>query len=177
MIPIIDLILVIVLAGFIFYGLFFGLIRTFGSLATFLAGLWVSVKYYIPIAVWLNAKGIFFGYFSIGRVIVFLILFALVNRLVALGFSLLERTFNLVSIIPFLKTINRLTGAIFGFLLGMIILGLLLNFFLGLPFAGAWLAKILAKSKIMPYLVKFVAILKPLFPAAAGKIKKGTSIL
>ncbi len=171
MVSIIDLIFIITLAGFVFYGFFFGLVRTIGSLAAFLAGLWVSVNYYLPLAGWLNTKGVFFGYFSAGKIIVFLLLFALVSRLIALLFSLLNKTFDLISIIPFLKTINRLLGAVLGSAVGALIITIAILFFSGLPLIGGWLAKIAASSKFLPYLTKFAKLFSFLIPVAADKIK------
>lgn len=158
-----------ILAGFVFYGLFFGLIRAIGSLAGVIAGVWAAVHYYLPAYAW--AKDLFFGYDTIGKVITFILLFTIINRLLGLAFSLLDRTFHLLSIIPFLKTINRLGGAIFGFLEGGLVLGLIIfvlekNFLL-----GGWFASIFSNSRVVPYLVKFIEALAPILPEALAKLK------
>ena len=42
-----DLALTIILAGFVFYGLFFGLIKTVGSLAGVVIGAWGASRLYL----------------------------------------------------------------------------------------------------------------------------------
>lgn len=168
MLPIIDIILIIFLAGFIFYGFFFGLIRTIGALAGLAGGLWLASRFYLPVFNW--AEEIFFGYDKFGKVFIFLLMFSLANRLVVLGFVMLDRTFKILSIIPFLKSINRLAGAIFGFLLGSSILSLVIYAASFMPFISNWLGKALLSSKVMLYLAKVVGLMSPLIPGMLEKI-------
>jgi uncharacterized membrane protein required for colicin V production len=102
---------------------------------------------------------------------VFLILFSLFNRLTGLGFYLVEKVFNLISIIPFLKTINRLLGAIFGFLTGALVIGLCLyvisRYTLLDSFLGIWLKD----SNLAPMFLKFNNLLLPLLPEVLKRLK------
>jgi len=159
-----DMILLIILAGFVFYGLFFGLIRTIGSLVGLFLGLWLAYVFYPTVFEWF--KYLFFGHELAGQVITFIILFALINRLIGLIFAILNRTFDLLSIIPFLKTINRLSGAILGFLEGGLVLGLILLYLSG-TFLGGWLVD----SQVAPFLIKFTKVILPLLPAAFNLMK------
>lgn len=168
MVPIIDIFLIIFLAGFIFYGLFFGFIRTLGALAGLLGGAFIAVNYH-EFAYGLVNR-VFFGYAGLGKAIVFLILFTIANRLIVLVFSLINGAFDLVSIIPFLKTINRLVGALFGFLLGVSILGLFLYFVSSQPFLSGWFGKHLIDSKVMPYLGKIIGLIAFLIPGMLEKV-------
>lgn len=170
MISIIDLILIIILFGFVFYGFFFGLVRTIGSLAGIAIGFWAASHFYLKVFSWINE--LFFGYDSTGKVIIFLLLFIVVNRLIVLLFSLLNRAFDIISIIPFLKSINRLLGAALGLAVGAAVLGIIVSFAVGLPFLGGWLVKLLVGSKLLPYLFKFVKLFGFLIPAASNKIKE-----
>jgi uncharacterized membrane protein required for colicin V production len=174
MVPTIDIILIVILAGFTFYGLFFGFIRTIGSLIGLLAGLWVASHFYL-IAFELGQK-IFFGYEGIGKIIAFLLIFTLVNRLVVFGFGLLDNAFDIISIIPFLKSINRLAGGIFGFLMGVIILSVIIYFVTGYPIIGGWLIETLSVSKVVPYLEKIVFLVKPFLPEILNKIKSSVNL-
>ena len=164
-----DIIIFIFLAGFVFYGLFFGLIRTIGNLAGVIVGAWLASRFYLYAFAW--AKDLFFGYNNLGKVLCFIILFVLINRLVGFAFSLLDKTFNIISIIPFLKTINRLAGAVFGLITGGLIAGLILyvacRYALVSSLFGGWLID----SKIAPSLLKFVNILLPLLPDALKKLQ------
>ena len=44
-----DAILLIILAGFVFYGLFFGLIKTLGSLAGVIVGAFIASHFYLSV--------------------------------------------------------------------------------------------------------------------------------
>jgi hypothetical protein len=68
-------------------------------------GAWLASRWYIIVFEW--AENLFFGYDNLGKVLTFIILFTLINRLVGFAFALIDKTFRLLSIIPFLKTINR----------------------------------------------------------------------
>ncbi len=164
-----DTILLVILAGFVFYGLFFGLIRTLGSLVGVVVGAWLASHYYLTIFDW--TQDLFFGHDNLGKVIIFIVLFIVVNRLTGFGFALLEKTFNIISIIPFLKTINRLAGAVFGFLEGALVLGLILYVASRYTFIGHWFGKWLVNSEIAPFLLKFVNILLPLLPEVLKKLQ------
>lgn len=161
---IIDVIILIILAGFVFYGLFFGLIRTVGSLLGVVGGLWLTLIFYLTVFDWV--KNLFFGHELSGKIIVFIVLFILINRLVGFIFALLDRTFDLISIIPFLKTINRLAGAALGFIEGGLILGLALIFISQTAFAGR-----LDGSKVAPFLVSYTQTIMPLLPGLLNRVK------
>ena len=162
--PIVDIIILIILAGFVFYGLFFGLIRTLGSLIGLVAGLWLTIVFYLTVFGWV--KNLFFGHELAGKIIVFILLFTIINRLIGFVFALLDRTFDLLSVIPFLKTINRLAGAALGFIEGGLALGLLLLFISQTTFSG-WLHV----SKVAPFLISFAKAVTPLLPGLLDRVK------
>lgn len=165
----IDIVLIISLAGFVFYGLFFGLIRTLGSLIGVLAGFFLAAKFYLPAFEFI--RNLFFGHDNIGKIITFIVLFTLINRLICFIFVLVNKTYDIISIIPFLKTINRLAGAIFGFLLGGAVLGFLLFIIANNFFIGNWFIRFLDSSRIAPFLLKFILLLKPLLPGMLDKLQ------
>lgn len=164
-----DAVLLIILAGFVFYGLFFGLIRTIGNLAGLAAGIFFASRYYVPAFEW--AHDLFFGRDNLGKILSFFIIFTIANRLVGLAFTLIDRSFGLISIIPFLKTINRLAGAVLGFVLGGLVLGLVLFTASRYAIVGHFAGNMLASSKLAPFLVKFAGILTPLMPEMLKKLK------
>lgn len=166
---ILDTILLIVLSGFVFYGLFFGLIRTLGTFFGVIVGAFVASHYYILVASWFEQ--FFFGYNNLGKVLVFLILFSLASRLTSFLFSILDRAFNIISIIPFLKTFNRLGGALLGFFTGGLILGLIIYVASKYAIIGTWVGSWLVDSQIAPFLLKFVDFLLPLLPEALKMVQ------
>lgn len=167
---ILDVVLLLVIAGFVFYGLFFGLIRTVGSLIGLILGVWLAAIFYQPAFGFL--KNLAFGFDAIGKVMTFFIIFTIVNRIVVLLFALLDRTFDFFSIIPFLKTINKVAGAAFGLVEGGILLGFALYIVKNFSALSKLLDSIAEGSKIIPYLMKFVEILTPVFPQLLNQLTK-----
>lgn len=166
---ILDVILLIFLAGFVFYGLFFGLIRTAGSLLGVIVGALLASRWYLLVFEW--AQDLFFGWNNSGKVLTFIILFTIINRLVCFIFAMIDRTFHLISIIPFLKTINRLAGAVLGFILGGLSLGLILYVASRYTIIDSLFGKWMVDSRVAPFLIKFVDVLKPLLPEMLKKLQ------
>ena len=169
MISIFDVILLIALAGFVFYGLFFGLIRTIGTFLGVIIGAYLASRLYLPVAGWVDH--FFFGYDNLGKVLVFIILFSFINKLVCLGFYFLDKIFHIISIIPFLKTFNRLGGALLGFATGSLTLGLILYVASRYSFIEHWFGEWLVSSQVTPFLIKVASILIPLLPEVLKKLQ------
>jgi len=157
-----DLILLLILFLFIGFGFFLGLIQTLGAVLGAVLGAWLAGIYYLPFSDWLTP--IMFGHGNTAKVVAFIIIFVLVSRLIGLVFWLIGKIFHLISIIPFTKTINRLLGALFGFLEGSLVIGLSLYFIMQLPFSD-WFSGVIIGSKVAFWLMKMGAILAPLLPA------------
>ncbi len=164
-----DIILIVILAGFVFYGFFFGLIRIVGMLAGLLVGAWIASRYYLSIFAWVDQW--WPGNPNIGKVVCFIICFTVISHLVGWVFILFEQAFKVVTIIPFVKTINRLLGAIFGFMEGALALGLILYISSKYLPAGLLLAQWLEGSKIASFLISFSKILAPILPEMYKKIQ------
>lgn len=164
-----DVALLIILAGFVFYGLFFGLIRAVGSILGVIIGVWLASLSYLQ--AFSYVQKFFVGREDIGRIITFFVLFILISKIVGFVFMLLDKTFDFISIIPFLGTINRLAGAIFGLLTGALILGLIFFTVKDYPFVGNRISNSISKSKVVPYMIKAVEIAKPILPGVLNTLK------
>ncbi len=170
-----DIIILVILFGFIFYGLFFGLIRTVGSLAGLILGVWLAALFYLP--AFTLVQNLFFGHDTVGRVTVFLVLFVLINRLVCFLFTVLDNTYNFISIIPFLKTINRLAGAVFGFVFGGFVLGLVFYYIEITPFVSSISGGFIENSQIIPFLLKFSHPIISIIPEILEKVSGWLSLI
>lgn len=163
-----DLVLLLILGGFVAYGLWFGLIHTLGVLFGTIAGAFLAARWYEPVSSWLGF--LFGGNSNVAKVVCFLFLFVIINRLVGFLFWLVDKIFSVLTIIPFLKTINRLLGAAFGFLEGVLVLGLTLYVAERYPL-GDWFATSLAESRVAHYLVAMGKVLRPLLPEILKQLK------
>ena len=116
----------------------------------------------------------FGGYDNIGKVACFIAIFIVSAWLIHIIFMLLDKTYNLLSIIPFMKSINRLAGGILGLLVGAIVLGLLIYVVAKYAPAGTMVGNWLLGSKIAPTLLLVAKILMPLL---SGSLKNIQSII
>lgn len=157
---IIDFIFLLILFGFILFGFWFGLIHTLGSLLGTILGVFLASRWYEGAAVW--AQGKFAGSLNVWKVIIFIVLFIIINRLVGLLFYILEKTVGLVAKLPFLKSIDRLAGAVLGFFEGAVVLGGLI--FMSSSFPFDWEQKVFAVSALKGYFLAVFNILLPLVP-------------
>lgn len=158
--PVIDIILLIFLGGFVLFGLWFGFIHTLGSLVGVVVGSYLAGQYYEPFGSYLTSV---FDFANLAKIAAFIIIFIIANRLVGFVFWIINKMFNIISIIPFLKSINRLLGALLGFVEGSLVLGLIL-YILGRYSVSSSLDIALSGSKVAHYLVKEAGILEPLLP-------------
>ncbi len=170
-----DVILLIILGGFVLYGLWFGLIHALGGLMGIVVGTLIATRLYGPVAAW--AISLFGGSENLMRLLAFALIFILVTRLVGLVFYLLldvnckkqqvfyleEKIFKFISVIPFLKTINRLAGAILGLIEGLFLIGGIIYVMAFLPMTGR-IQQILQSSRVANYLVKTYQVMSPLLP-------------
>ena len=126
----IDIIILIILAIFVWKGIRLGLIEAVGGIVGLFVGVYLAGLYYDEVAEIL--KDLLFGSQILATILAFLLVFILVNRAVALIFWIVDKIFHIIAIIPGLKSLNRLLGGIFGLLEGLIFIGIIvyvLSFF------------------------------------------------
>ncbi len=163
----IDLVFLVILGGFVLFGLWFGFIHAIGSLVGIAAGAWIAGNYFDEVAAW--GKFIWGGG-DVGAVISFLLILVLVNRLVGLLFYFFDRVFDIISIVPFLTSINRLLGGLVGFVEGMFTIGLVLFFVARYPM-GEWVTGQLLTSGLASWFIDVTSFLAPLLPAVLRQIQ------
>lgn len=165
-----DVILLLILSGFIFYGLFFGFIRMIGALLGMALGAWVASYFYLYL--FSIIKFFFFGLDNLGKVICFIVIFSFVSRITSYGFAFLDRTFNLITILPFIRAFNRLLGIFLGFFVGSTTIGLFLYVISKYSVLDSLIGEHIVNSKFAPTFIKFANVLMP-FLSDALKMVKG----
>lgn len=170
--PLVDGAILILLGGFVLFGLWFGFIHTLGALIGTIGGVFVASRLFEPIAQWIH--GIAGGSLNFERVVAFLLILTIVDRLIGLAFWFVEKMFNFLTIIPFLKTINRLLGGLLGFVEGVLVIGLTLYFASRYPFPPV--GEYIASSGFATWLINAASVLVPLIPAAIRAIRTTTGV-
>jgi len=160
-IGIFDAILILIIFIFTTYGFMKGIIKMIGDLAGSLIGIYVAGHYFSGFYNW--TQSLYLGHQNVGLVISFLILLLVVRKLVLLIVILIDKFFDILAIIPFFSLINRLAGAIFGFLTINITLGVLI--YMVSRYSLGFLAdKLLISSNIAKLLLAFGEFVSPLLP-------------
>ena len=162
-----DIILIVILGGFVLFGLWFGFIHTLGSIVGTFAGAFFAGLLYNPIGNWLTQV---FGNPNLMKIFAFIFIFLIINRLIGFGFYVLDRIFNFLMIVPFLKSINRLLGGVLGFFEGLLVIGLSLFIIARFPISE-WFTGVLQKSAIAPWFIKVSGVLQYMLPELLKQIQ------
>ena len=114
-----NFLLIFFLLGFIGAGFKDGFIHTFGRFVGAIFGFLAARSFAIRIA---GIVGFFVpsGWASLAS---FVVVFVIVTRLTGFVFKLADSAFKILTIIPFLKTIDKLLGAILGIVEGIVVMG------------------------------------------------------
>lgn len=164
-----DIGLLVILFCFVGNGLAKGLIRLLGQVVGLIVASYVSSHFYLTFYEW--GKDI--ANFGEGteKFLSFLILFILVTSIIGAVFVVIEKIFNLISIIPFTKMINRLLGGALGLLEGSLALGLILFVAARYAWIGGLFGTQLVNSQVAPWLIKVANIVMPFLPEALKALK------
>lgn len=158
-----DIALLIIIGGFALFGLWFGLIRTLGSLIGTVVGVYVAGRFYESLANWIiNFTGWSQNHV---KVIIFIVAFLIITRLVGFVFWIIEKVFSIFTKLPFLHGIDKILGMVLGALEGIVVVGVSLFFIARFPISSVFMDG-LANSRVAPPLVKIASILVPLLPEA-----------
>ena len=157
----IDIIILIIIALFVYKGIRLGLIEAVGGIIGLFVGAYMAGLYFDEAAEML--VNLLFGSETLASIVGFLLVFIIVNRAIALIFWLIDKVFNIIAIIPFLKTFNRLLGGLFGLLEALIFIGIIVFFLNLLPFTGG-LQTSIENSRFAPAMETVGKIADPFLP-------------
>lgn len=159
-----DIALLVILAGFVFNGFVKGLIRLLGNIVGLIAGAFIASRFYLQFYEW--SGSLFGARENLGKVLSFIIVFVLVTLVIDWAFIIIEKIFNVISIIPFTKMINRLFGGALGFLEGSLAIGLVLFVAVRYAWVGTLFGDHLVNSQLAPFFLKIVNLIMPVLPSA-----------
>lgn len=163
-----DFVLILILAGFILFGFFFGLVHSAGALLGVVIGAFVASHTFEPLA---ELFAFFFGgNLNLSRIVVFAVIFVFVNRLVGFGFYILEKFYQILQRVPYLRTIDKLGGSVLGFVEGSLVLGMILFVTIRFPW-NDFIAVQLVDSTLTPVFVGVAQVLVPLIPKVLQQLQ------
>ncbi|EKD67797.1 MAG: Colicin V production protein [uncultured bacterium] len=158
-----DIVLLIIIAGFAMFGIWFGFIHTLGSLLGTAVGAFVATRYSAWLATWIvNITG---WSDNTATVLSFVIVFMVSNRVIGFLFWMVDRFFKPLTNLPFISSLNRLLGLVLGVFEGMITLGLIFFVIEANPVSDTFMTWI-NESRVVPYTIGAANVLMPLIPDA-----------
>lgn len=163
-----DFLLLIILIGFILFGIWFGVIHTLGALLGVLFGTFIASHLFEPLA---DTFSFFFGgNINISRIVIFTLIFIFFNRLVGFFFYLLEKTVEFFGRIPYLRTIYRVGGGVLGFVEGSLVLGMILFVTSRFPW-NETISQALMHSGLARVFIGVAKVLVPLVPQVLRQLQ------
>lgn len=166
-----DIILIVVLAGFVFYGFKSGLIQMLGSLVGLVLGVALASRWLDPFSNWLASS--FHWNILVAKLVGFGLLLTLLNRAIGIAFWMVYKIFNILKIIPGVGALNHLGGAIVGFIEGVLTIGITLYLATKFNVSPSWVSTLKA-SALLPMFTGVAQIVVPLLP---GALKSAQSVL
>lgn len=154
----IDIVLVTLVALFVISGLYYGFIHTVGNLIGMFAGILVGGYAIAWLDDWIQILSQ-----PIGAIIVFVLTILLVSRIIGWLIDLIDEVYKILTIIPFLSSINKLLGGLVGFVEGMLTVAALIYFTTSYLPNSAITAQVLT-APTTSWLAFAINIVKILFP-------------
>lgn len=159
----IDVILIVFVVIFMVAGGVLGLIHTLGSFFGAIVGVFVASHLSAPVTTVLAP--VFGGNTTVVSIVVFLIIYIIASRLFGFFFFLFEKSLGLAAKLPFLKSIDKLLGAILGFLEGVVAVAAFV-YFVGSVLPATWIQNLVQTSQVGAWLLSVFGFLSALVPAA-----------
>ncbi len=158
----VDIVLLILLFGFVWAGFWYGLIQTLGGIVGIIAGAIIAGRLYSVAAGWIGGGTARVG---LSEWLAFTVIFVAVNRAVAIASGTVGKILNVAKVVPGVASANRLGGALVGLVEGALILGLLVALAQRLEVSPS-LVQYLDGSKVASILATIGSSLLPLLPDA-----------
>jgi membrane protein required for colicin V production len=169
-----DIFLLVCAFGFVWGGYWSGLIQSIGGIVGLFVGQFIASRYYIQFAD--AVQPVFAGNAILAKVFAFVLIFLFVTRLVGVIFWLVNKIFHMIAIVPGMKFVNRIGGAVFGLIEASLFIGITLQFLTRLPISAAF-ASTLKASAVAGYFLGVTGWLVPLFPSVIRQAQDATKLI
>ena len=153
-----DIVIIIVLAIFVFSGLRIGFIRSVLALVGIIVGVILAGRFYVQLAALLS-----FMPDTIAKVVAFIIILVVVMIIAGLLGWLLTRVVSSLM----LGWVNHLLGAVFGLVFGAVFCGAILVIWLG--FVGT--TGVITESAIAGFLIKYFPLVLAILPGEFAPVR------
>lgn len=161
-----DIALIVILFFFTWKGFRTGLVGAIGGFFGIIFGIWAGSHYMQQVGAWIMQVANFDNE-ALAYIFSFAIVFIAVNIAVGIIVSVINRVFH---IIPFIDLINKLSGAIVGFLGGCLAVSALVYLMSLLPISDT-ISNLVLHSRLAEIAINVSVIIKPFIPEAIKQLK------
>ena len=140
-----------------------GFLSTLGSLVGIILAILIASRFYPIVGDW-------FGGTNVSNIVAFVMLFGIITKLISIVFWILGKVFEVITVLPFISSFDKILGLVLGFAQGIFMLSAILYFLSKYPL-NDWLTNQMGHSIVSATLLKMAVILIPLFPEAIKKLK------
>lgn len=166
-----DITLLVILAGFVASGFATGFVQSLGAIIGLFVGAFFAGQLYPTVAKvilpWVS------GGQNVADIVGFIIVFIVISQVVGFVFRTLNMLFKFITLIPGIKFLDHLLGALLSLIQGVIFLGLILAFASRLPLTSFGI-DVMNRSQLAPPLIAIGGWLIVFLP---GAIKQAQSII
>lgn len=166
-----DITLLALLVGFLASGFATGFVQSLGGILGLFVGAFFAGQLYPTVAKavlpWVS------GGQNVADIVGFIIVFTVVSQIVGFVFRTLNMLFKFITLIPGVKFLDRILGALLGLIQGVVFLGLVLLFSSRLPLTQFGI-DVMNRSQLAPPLITIGGSLVLFLPQA---IKQAQSII
>ena len=165
MYSLIDIILIVIICVFTFKGFNKGFIKTAGYLLSYFIGIILAFQFFLPIYKFIQS---FINLESkIVEAVIFILLLLIFIKLIKLLVSAISNFFK----IPIINSVNRILGALFGFIEGILVLGTIIFIFSNYMIFASFTENMLATSEIAIKLANIAFLFYPFIPKALKELQ------
>ena len=172
-----DIVLGLILFFFFTLGFVYGFVHALGLVAGIIVGLWAANQYFQDVAGWVVElipfieESVPWLSGSAIEVISFVLIGSVTFKLVALAFEGFDHLIRVLYVIPFMKSINRVLGAIIGLSEAILMLSLLIHFTQQVDFIKDFTSSYIETSFIAEKLLAVGTFIAPILPNLLGYIR------
>jgi len=161
---IIDLILILIIVGFVLGGYKKGLVQSLGSLFGFILTILIMARLYPWLMIHFNDD-----FWT--KVLVFVFALIIISILIAIGIWIIEKIFNAFSFIPGTKALNKVLGSAIGLISGLLMTSFIVWMLLKLSIDATWLGTQMQQSFLAKPLLLIAYIWIPFVPKVYRDVK------
>lgn len=162
--PIFDLVLIIFLGGFIFYGFYIGLVRMILNLGSSIISIIISVNIYLKVYELIPFIG--FGSESLGKTISFILVLIILSYALSFAFKFAAKILKIITSLPIISFVNRFLGGILGLVQGLFVLGVIIFVMSRYAITNDFLNNLIVSSDVAPIFMGSINWITPLVPEA-----------